>query len=147
MYRFGIALIAGALCACVLSGCTADPSTGQPTGKPSPSEPSAAVTATVGLVQLPVGAHVLVPVRAGAGSSALPTFRSNNTAYTVVLSCTGTGKLNISRKGFKGVVEPCDGVPTVYRVFHPSGDQDIRLIADAAASWSAGVVDGAPNVG
>jgi hypothetical protein len=97
-------------------------------------------------LNLPSGAKVLVPLRSGKGSETLPKFDSSGHSYTVVISCSGKGQIHLSPNNGSGDDSLCDGVPWAYRVFHPSGAQEVRLSADDGATWKAGVVLGTPSI-
>jgi hypothetical protein len=131
------------------AGCTSEHEPAAQPGTPpaaSPSPSPSASAAPAGRLALPAGAEVLVAENDGKGSGKLPGFTSKGT-YTVLLTCEGGGKVHLSPNGGTGDETPCDGVPWVYRVFKPEGEQHIALTAGDSSSWSAAVLAGAPKPG
>jgi len=141
--------VIGAVLIVAVSGCTRhDNGHPQTVGSaPGTLAPSNSAPAPGSVLQLPAGAAVLVPVHTGRGGGQLPAFRSAEGGYTILLACTGSsGTIHVKPNGGTGDTAPCDGVPWVYRVFKATGEQHVMFDADESASWSAGVVDGAPKV-
>ncbi|MEU4214559.1 hypothetical protein [Actinoplanes sp. NPDC026623] len=153
MLRVNKAFVVGLLCLPAMSGCThgdkadtASPPTAAAPDGPSASAPPDTNPDPGSPLKLPSGAKVLLPIRSGKGSETLPKFDPSGQSYTVVVTCSGKGQIHLSPNNGSGDDSLCDGVPWAYRVFHPSGAQEVRLAAEDGAKWEAGVVQGTPPI-